>query len=131
MPKKTSLSSLGPWRVHLNVPTAAIPGHLIKTDDHIGYPVAAIWQGGGTKGIPMAIANAYLIAAAPDLFDLVNEAIDADDYGPEDWEAWNQRAKSVIKQASLCFKCSDCDKRFATPEKTLIHKYKVHQSKGK
>lgn len=26
------------------------------------------------------------------------------------------------------FKCSDCTKTFPTPEKALLHKYKVHQS---
>lgn len=41
-------------------------------------------------------ANARLIAAAPELLDLVTEAIDADDYGPEDWESWNNRAKTAV-----------------------------------
>lgn len=61
----------GPWKAHLNVPTAVIPGHIIKQDDSVGRPIASLFEGGGTKGKPEQIANAKLIAAAPDLLQLV------------------------------------------------------------
>ena len=57
----------GPWKAHFNVPTAAIPGHIIKKDDNVKTPIALLWEGGGTKGKPEQIANAHLITAAPEL----------------------------------------------------------------
>jgi hypothetical protein len=57
----------GPWRAHFNVPTAAIPGHIIKADNEAETPIASLWVGGGTRGVETQIANAGLIAAAPDL----------------------------------------------------------------
>jgi hypothetical protein len=45
------------------------------------------------------VANARLIAQAPTLFHLALEAIDADDYGPEDWERWNDAAKCAVDLA--------------------------------
>jgi hypothetical protein len=69
----------GPWRAHLNAPTAAIPWHLIETDDDVRHPVALLWEGGGTKGKPRQIANAYLVAEAPTMLSALkaqHEAID-------------------------------------------------------
>lgn len=62
-PKHTS----GPWKAHLNVPTAAIEGHIVKADHGAETPIASLWKGGGTHGVGTQKANALLIAAAPDL----------------------------------------------------------------
>jgi len=59
----------GPWKAHFNVPTAVIPGHIIKRDDDVQIPIASLWVGGGTHGKTIQIANAKLIAAAPDLLE--------------------------------------------------------------
>ncbi len=65
----------GPWKAHLNVPTAVIEGHIIKVDDEIGCPIASLWVGGGTEGKPRQIANAHLIAAAPDMLEALEALI--------------------------------------------------------
>lgn len=59
----------GPWKAVLNTSPAAIPGHLIKTNDSVERPIAALWEGGGTRGKPEQIANAQLISAAPELYE--------------------------------------------------------------
>lgn len=83
MSKHTS----GPWKAHFNVPTAVIEGHIIKADHGAECPIASLWVGGGTKGKPTQIANAHLIAAAPDMSDFIDELIDyADEHGAQ--EAW-------------------------------------------
>lgn len=64
-----------PWKAHLNAPLAAIPGHLIKRDDDVMQPIASLWEGGGTKGKPEQIANAHLIAAAPDLLEVIKDIV--------------------------------------------------------
>ena len=67
--------SPGPWKAHLNVPTAIIEGHIIKTDDDVASPIASLWVGGGTKGKPTQKANAFLIAAAPELLEACKQAL--------------------------------------------------------
>lgn len=57
----------GPWRAHLNVSSAITAGHIIKQDDAVQMPIALVPKGGGFKGVPTQIANAHLIAAAPEL----------------------------------------------------------------
>lgn len=32
----------GPWKAHFNVPTAAIPGHIIKADYDPQAPIASL-----------------------------------------------------------------------------------------
>jgi len=64
----------GPWIACLNVPTALIPGHIIKADNEVKTPIALLEEGGGTKGKPRQIANAHLIAAAPELLDALKKA---------------------------------------------------------
>ena len=66
----------GPWAAHLNAPLAAIPGHIIKTEDDPNTPVALVWEGGGSHGKPTQIANAHLISAAPDLYEALKEFLD-------------------------------------------------------
>lgn len=58
-------STPGPWKAHLNVPTAIIEGHIVKADHGSLRPIASLWVGGGTKGKPEQVANAHLIAKAP------------------------------------------------------------------
>lgn len=67
--------SKGPWKAHLNAPSAVIPGHLIKTDDGVQRPIASLWVGGGISGKPTQIANAHLIAAAPELLEHLRYAL--------------------------------------------------------
>jgi hypothetical protein len=57
----------GPWKACLNVPTATIPGHIIKVDDDAQLPIASVWEGGGTNGKQFYLKVAHLIAAAPEL----------------------------------------------------------------
>ena len=66
----------GPWKAHLNVLGAVIPGHIIKMDDpdEIHRPIASLWEGGGIKGKPEQIANAHLIAASPELLEALKQA---------------------------------------------------------
>ena len=65
--KKKINHTPGPWKAHFNVIGAIIPGHIVKADDEAECPIASLWVGGGTKGKPTQIANAHLIAAAPEL----------------------------------------------------------------
>lgn len=65
----------GPWKAHFNVPTAMIAGHIIKTDNDLMRPIASLWEGGGTKGKPTQIANAHLIAAAPELLEALRSLL--------------------------------------------------------
>jgi hypothetical protein len=65
----------GPWLACLNVPTAIIPGHIIKADYDPNRPIASLWRGGGSKGELEQIANARLIAAAPDLLAACEEFV--------------------------------------------------------
>jgi hypothetical protein len=65
----------GPWAAHFNVPLATIPGHIIKTAYGAETPIASLWEGGGTKGKPTQIANARLIAAAPELLAALRELL--------------------------------------------------------
>jgi len=67
----------GPWKAHLNVPTARIEGHIIKVDDDVECPIASLWVGGGTEGKPRQKANATLIAAAPDMLEALEELMGA------------------------------------------------------
>lgn len=66
----------GPWKACLNVPAAAIPGHIIKTDDDVESPIASLWVGGGTHGKPRQLANARLIASAPDLLAALEDTVE-------------------------------------------------------
>lgn len=91
----------GPWRAHLNAPTAAIEGHLIKVDDDIACPVASLWVGGGTIGKPRQIANAHLIAAAPELLEALQLLeFDLGHISPKVFdEEISEKAKAKLKSA--------------------------------
>lgn len=100
----------GPWSAQLNAPTAAIPGHLIEAGD-VRHPVALLWEGVGTKGKPRQIANAHLIAAAPELLDALRAAVlncphdeDCDYIAGEvavadDCDCWKANARAAIAKA--------------------------------
>ena len=57
----------GPWKAHLS----QFPGHIVKVDNSAQQPVAALWEGGVLKS--EQIANAHLIAAAPELYEALKE----------------------------------------------------------
>lgn len=63
----------GPWKACLNVPGAVIPGHIVKVDDDVEFPVASIWKGGGTHGEKIMRKVVHLVAAAPDLLAALKE----------------------------------------------------------
>lgn len=63
------------------MPTAIIPGHIIKQDDAVQMPIAIVPEGGGLKGKPIQICNATLIAASPDLYAALEAICEA--YGCE------------------------------------------------
>jgi hypothetical protein len=113
MPKKTTKTKVkhvphtpGPWVASFNVPTAAIPGHIIYEGKEDGFPIASLWVGGGTNGKPTQVSNAYLIAAAPELLDalkcalpIIEDAIkDAKTYG-QVLPHWNKIAETIALQA--------------------------------
>lgn len=62
----------GPWYVQENVPKELVAGnylaHFIR-ETSVGRLIACLWIGGGTKGMPEQLANARLIAAAPDMLE--------------------------------------------------------------
>lgn len=64
-----------PWKVCLNMPSAAIPGHIIKIDDDVQLPIASIWEGGGSQGKQFFLRVAYLISAAPELLAALKTAL--------------------------------------------------------
>ena len=89
-----------PWTAYLNVPGAMIPGHIIKTDEDQNTPIAALWEGGGTKGKPRQEANALLIAHAVSVLpDLVNALQAALSQLTEDREEYLEQDIEQIKQA--------------------------------
>lgn len=67
--------SKGPWKAHLNASFAVIPGHLVMTDGDVQHPVALLSEGYGIKGKPTQVANAHLIAAAPELLEHLRFAL--------------------------------------------------------
>lgn len=65
----------GPWKACLNVPTARIEGHIIKASHGAETPIASLWVGGGTHGKEHQLANASLIASAPELLEACKYAL--------------------------------------------------------
>ncbi len=60
----------GPWKVVFEkIPFYGEIYHRIKQDDDVELPIAMLWEGGGTKGKPTQLANAKLIASAPELLE--------------------------------------------------------------
>lgn len=68
----------GKWMAVLDAPGAAIKGHLVKERRYPHCPLAVLAEGGGTKGKPMQVANARLIAATPELLALVEDFAERD-----------------------------------------------------
>jgi hypothetical protein len=85
----------GPWFADLNCPT--MPGHIIKTIADPQRPVAALWEGGGTRGKPTQIANAHLIAAAPELLEMLEAILDDD--GNMLWPFDRAKAAHLVEKA--------------------------------
>lgn len=65
----------GPWKACLNVPTARIEGHIIKASHGAETPIASLWVGGGTHGKEHQLANASLIASAPELLEALKGVV--------------------------------------------------------
>ena len=89
----------GPWKACLNEPLITVPGHLIKTDDEVERPIASLWEGGGTEGKPTQIANAKLIAAAPDLLEACRMAREELVFGG-DWATASAKIEAAIAKAT-------------------------------
>ena len=73
--KTTRKHSPGPWFALLNAPGAIIPGHLIKTKGGAQLPIALLPAAGGTECASTQTANARLMAAAPELLDVLRKIV--------------------------------------------------------
>jgi hypothetical protein len=82
---------------------------LIKNDDDIGYPVALLWEGGGTHGKPRQIARAHLIAAAPQLLEALKKLFE-------------EHRRVDPHHNHLCDDCKDAERAIAQAEgRSLQH----------
>lgn len=67
----------GPWIAH-KYPTKRGYGFVIQSEEHRGISIASLSPGISTDRIePIAEANAHLIAAAPDLLEALEDAVEA------------------------------------------------------
>ncbi len=66
------------------MPTATIPGHLIKVDDDVQFIVASVWEGGTPTAKPLMIKIAHLISAAPCLLAALKTALPVLDDAEQD-----------------------------------------------
>lgn len=73
--KTQSKCTPGPWKIVSDAPLAVYPRYFIRADDDAGSPVAFLWEDGGSKGKPTQIANALLMAAAPEMYAACAEFI--------------------------------------------------------
>jgi hypothetical protein len=102
------------WKACFNVPTAAIPGHIVKAENDAETPICNVWVGGGLRGKARQIAVVNLIAAAPELLvackalsDLYTHAWDVttggmfmNSDGVEKFEAAHAQAVDAIAKAT-------------------------------
>lgn len=65
----------GPWAAQINNPLAVLPGHTIKSARSPYLPVGIVHAHNGTAGPAEGIANAKLMAAAPDLLKAAEKAL--------------------------------------------------------
>lgn len=89
------------WKAHLNVPTAMIPGHLIKEDTDVMSPIASIYEGGGTHGKEKFLQVAKAIAALPACLKTMSRTLSSlEDFLDEDGEfKWSEEAgRSICKE---------------------------------
>lgn len=57
----------GPWKAHIDYPLGPYEGHSIKATNEVETPITFLWVGGGLRGKERQLANAHLIATAPEL----------------------------------------------------------------
>lgn len=110
--------SRGPWKAHFNSPTAAIAGHLIKEDHDAEFPIALIWEGGGTHGKPLQLANAHLIAAAPELLKALKDCLPVIDDAEADARFKSSKKSCLRKWADV----ANAFKRQADAMRAIIAK---------
>lgn len=85
VPVRVDSPSAGPWWVS---------DTSIISDK---YCIAVIESDGGYEAPhEERQANIRLLASAPALLALIKKAIDADDLGPREWEAWNDESKALV-----------------------------------
>jgi hypothetical protein len=66
----------GPWEVHKYASTTGGHGFTVRSKEHKGISIANLTPGISTDRIePVAEANAYLIASAPDLLEAAKRAL--------------------------------------------------------
>lgn len=95
---KTDSTTPGPWKAHLDVPLALVPGHIVKAEDVNCTPIALVPAGTGSSGPDKQRANALLIAAAPDLLEAAKEALSFLDPQSEVFGI-SRRVKAAIAKA--------------------------------
>ncbi len=95
----------GPWLVCFFVPTASIPGHLIKADDSAKTPIGEVfgevWSGCGSS---RQIANAKLMAASPELLEACESALTFIQMGYITKPDKNDPALQVVKTIKTAIK---------------------------
>ena len=90
----------GPWRVH---PTLAEVNEM--TDGRFSTPICKWFWPTGLRSIEETLSNARLIAAAPELLEILEQHPDVQDQNPYCSDpkclacTWTRRARAVIAQA--------------------------------
>ena len=82
----------GPWTVQLSGMRGSF--HIVEAKKH----EAAAADTDGVDGYTVSKANARLIAAAPDMYDLL-ESVSSEENRKDWWRQWDKRKNAVIAKA--------------------------------